>query len=516
MTDVPEPEETPSSEPRAEQGSFQERVSAARGEFEHQVAYAREKFEQRNQRLKQRTGRDLIAAVLIGVAAGAVLLVSLLVVKTLFVLVALLVSVLGVHELWRALRRGGRRVDLAPQLIAVVLLLSAGYFADSWLHAVSLFVSLTIIVVWRLMAQMMAEDGRPHREVLADVVVGAFVPLYVPLLASLALVLLRAEDGEWWVLAFLIVAVVADTAAYASGLAFGKHPMAPRISPKKTWEGFAGAALAAVVAGALLAQFHARDPLVDGTDLRRRDPLHGHRRRPRRVDDQARPRHQGHVLHASRARRSPRPSRQHAAVRRGRARPAPAPHPAGGIVTDSSTDLPFPLTEGRDKGYDRAAVDAFLARARAAFEEQSDDVDAEQVRAAAFPLVRGGYRVASVDAALARVEDAFAARERDQAVRADGAGTWVARVREDAQVVLDRLQRPVGERFDRVGLLRFGYARSEVDLVADRIVAYLAHGDPLSVEQVRQTAFRMTRDGYREEQVDAVLDAVIEVMLAVR
>ncbi|GAA4190765.1 phosphatidate cytidylyltransferase [Microbacterium oryzae] len=264
MTDVPEPEETPSSEPRAEQGSFQERVSAARGEFEHQVAYAREKFEQRNQRLKQRTGRDLIAAVLIGVAAGAVLLVSLLVVKTLFVLVALLVSVLGVHELWRALRRGGRRVDLAPQLIAVVLLLSAGYFADSWLHAVSLFVSLTIIVVWRLMAQMMAEDGRPHREVLADVVVGAFVPLYVPLLASLALVLLRAEDGEWWVLAFLIVAVVADTAAYASGLAFGKHPMAPRISPKKTWEGFAGAALAAVVAGALLAQFMLEIPWWTG------------------------------------------------------------------------------------------------------------------------------------------------------------------------------------------------------------------------------------------------------------
>jgi phosphatidate cytidylyltransferase len=264
MTDVPEPEDTPSSEPRAEQGSFQDRVSAARGEFEHQVAYAREKFEQRNQRLKQRTGRDLIAAVLIGVAAGAVLVVSLLVVKTLFVLVALLVSVLGVHELWRALRTGGRRVDLAPQLIAVVLLLSAGYFADSWLHAVSLFVSLTIIVVWRLMAQMMAEDGRAHREVLADVVVGAFVPLYVPLLASLALVLLRTENGEWWVLAFLIVAVVADTAAYASGLAFGKHPMAPRISPKKTWEGFAGAALAAVVAGALLAEFMLEIPWWTG------------------------------------------------------------------------------------------------------------------------------------------------------------------------------------------------------------------------------------------------------------
>jgi len=186
-------------------------------------------------------------------------------------------------------------------------------------------------------------------------------------------------------------------------------------------------------------------------------------------------------------------------------------------VTDSSTTLPFPLATGREKGYQRDAVDAFLARARAAFEQQGDDeLDAEQVRSAAFPLVRGGYRISAVDAALARVEDAFAARERERAVRTGGADAWVERTRREAQVVLDRLQRPEGERFARVGLLRYGYARSEVDLVADRIVAYLAQGAPLTVEQIRQTAFRMTRDGYREEQVDAVLDAVIEIMLAVR
>ncbi|GLJ60015.1 MULTISPECIES: phosphatidate cytidylyltransferase [Microbacterium] len=253
MTDVPGSE--PPSEPRGEQGTFHERVHAARGEFEHQVAHAREQFEEKNERIKQRTGRDLIAAILVGVAAGAAVVVSLLVVKWLFAVVALLVSVLGVHELWRALRDGGRRIDLAPQLAAVVLILAAGYFADLWLHWVALFAAMALIVVWRLLAQMTAQDGRTPQDVLADVLVGAFVPLYVPFLASLALVLLREDRGEWWILAFLIVAVVADTAAYASGLAFGRHPMAPRISPKKTWEGFAGAALGALVAGALLAQF---------------------------------------------------------------------------------------------------------------------------------------------------------------------------------------------------------------------------------------------------------------------
>ncbi|KXZ57850.1 Phosphatidate cytidylyltransferase [Microbacterium laevaniformans] len=53
----------------------------------------------------------------------------------------------------------------------------------------------------------------------------------------------------------LIAVVATDTGAYASGLAFGSHPMAPRISPKKTWEGFAGGALATLIASVLWALF---------------------------------------------------------------------------------------------------------------------------------------------------------------------------------------------------------------------------------------------------------------------
>ncbi len=72
--------------------------------------------------------------------------------------------------------------------------------------------------------------------------------------------LVGQDGGEWWTLAFLIVVIAADTGAYASGLAFGKHPMAPVISPKKTWEGFAGAAVATTVAGVLLGLFMLDQP----------------------------------------------------------------------------------------------------------------------------------------------------------------------------------------------------------------------------------------------------------------
>lgn len=175
----------------------------------------------------------------------------------------------------------------------------------------------------------------------------------------------------------------------------------------------------------------------------------------------------------------------------------------------------FTLTSGRTRGYHRAAVDTFLAAARTAF-EGGGELTAADVRVASFPLVKNGYVVAEVDAALGRVEDALAARSRDQVVRARGAGAWVEQARDEAQVILDHLARPRRHRFGRTGVLTFGYRVDEVDHVASRIVRYLRDGEPLTAEQLRGAAFRMQRGGYREEQVDALLDATIDVILAVR
>ncbi|WP_435744573.1 DivIVA domain-containing protein [Microbacterium sp. PMB16] len=176
----------------------------------------------------------------------------------------------------------------------------------------------------------------------------------------------------------------------------------------------------------------------------------------------------------------------------------------------------FALTSGRTRGYHRTAVDTFLASARRAFETGGDELGAADVRTASFPLVKDGYVVADVDAALGRVEDAFAARERERVVRSQGAGAWVEQARDDAQVILDHLARPRRHRFARTGVLTFGYRIDEVDHVATRIVRYLRDGDALTPEQLRSAAFRMQRGGYREEQVDALLDATIDVILAVR
>jgi phosphatidate cytidylyltransferase len=96
--------------------------------------------------------------------------------------------------------------------------------------------------------------------VVKDMTAGAFVLAYVVFLASFTAVLTAQDGGQWWTLAFLLVVISTDTGAYASGLTWGKHPMAPTISPKKTWEGFFGSVVAATIAGVLLAIFMLDQP----------------------------------------------------------------------------------------------------------------------------------------------------------------------------------------------------------------------------------------------------------------
>lgn len=266
MTD-PRDGEPDAAEPPDLREHWRSRRDELRDELENHVSHARDQFEEANERIKQRTGRDLIVATLIGLGLGAVFVASLIFVKWLFVPIALALVLLSVYELARALRAGGGQVDTVPQLIAATLLVLTAYFAELWLFWVALFAAVVLVVVWRMLAQMVAADGRTYGDVLADVVSGGLIQVYIPFLASMAVLLLKQEGGEWWVLAFIVVVVAADTGAYASGLMFGRHPMAPRISPKKTWEGFAGAVVVSVAAATLLAVFMLELPWWTGLIL---------------------------------------------------------------------------------------------------------------------------------------------------------------------------------------------------------------------------------------------------------
>ena len=248
------PGEAPAADP-ARPGSVHDRLTHARDDLEHRVDRARDQFDATNERIKKRTGRDLFAAIGVGVLAGAVVLVSLIFAKWIFAVLALGIAGIGVFELTRALQARGRRIDLIPQLVGSTAILAAAYWLPSAAYWSALFVALVLVIVWRLVAQMASNDGRVYASIFSDLIVGCFITLYVPLLASSALALLKQPSGELWVMMFLLLVIVADTGAYASGLMFGKHKLAPRISPGNTWEGSAGAMVIAIIVGAVAGYF---------------------------------------------------------------------------------------------------------------------------------------------------------------------------------------------------------------------------------------------------------------------
>jgi DivIVA domain-containing protein len=177
----------------------------------------------------------------------------------------------------------------------------------------------------------------------------------------------------------------------------------------------------------------------------------------------------------------------------------------------------FPTVARSKLGYDIREVDAFLARARRAYDRTGEeDVTAADLRRAAFGLEKGGYQTSAVDAALERLEDAFATRERETSIREAGEKSWYKGTRKLAQEIIERLRRPEGHRFDRMGALAIGYSVKEVDRFTDRVRAFLEDGAELPLEEVRGVAFRPVHHGYREAQVDLLIDGVVEVMLAVR
>jgi phosphatidate cytidylyltransferase len=175
---------------------------------------------------------------------GAIVLLALLTVRQTFFGVVAAIAALATVELAGALRRGaGIEVALVPLLI--------GGQAMVWLawplHTSGVLAGFVITVlacmVWRL--------RRGSEGYLRDTTASLFTATYVPLFASFGALLVEPRDGTARVLCFAIAVVCSDTGGYAAGVLFGRHPLAPSISPKKSWEGFAGSMVVGLAGGAL-------------------------------------------------------------------------------------------------------------------------------------------------------------------------------------------------------------------------------------------------------------------------
>lgn len=255
MADAPQP---PDAAPRPRRGraaAARDEVEAAIHDIENKVHDLEAKAREIDARIEARAGRNLTKAIFFGLVLGFSLLFSLIVVKELFMVFAGALVAFTVYELASALRFAGRDIPRLPLVVVSLGMIPAAFYGGAaglwWAY----LAAVGIVSLWRLIETVRPAMRQPGVSLRTDLAAGIFVLSYVPLLAGFAVVMTAQPGGEWWVLAYLIVVIAIDTGAYASGVLFGKHPMAPRISPKKTWEGFAGSVAAATLAGILLAVF---------------------------------------------------------------------------------------------------------------------------------------------------------------------------------------------------------------------------------------------------------------------
>jgi phosphatidate cytidylyltransferase len=188
-------------------------------------------------------GRNLPAALGVGLALGALALVTLFTVKATFLVYMGAAVGIALWELGRALGVRDIRLPLVPVAAGGAAAVVLAYWEGERALVACLALTMLAIFAWRMPAGIAGY--------LRDVTAGIFALIYLPLMACFVALMLVAPDGPRRTLVFLILPVCADIGGFFAGVLIGRHLMVPVISPKKTWEGFGGSLVACVVAGGI-------------------------------------------------------------------------------------------------------------------------------------------------------------------------------------------------------------------------------------------------------------------------
>ena len=191
-----------------------------------------------------RTGRNLPVALAVGVVLGGLALLTLFTLKATFL--ALVAAAVGfaLWELGRALGTRGIVLPLVPIAAGGAAMLALAYWSGEQATLAAFALTVVVLLAWRL------RGGATGY--VRDLTAAVFALAYLPFLAVFVPLMLARPDGSRRTLIFVALAVCSDAGGYFAGILLGKHPMAPGISPKKTWEGLAGSVLLGVTAGAIL------------------------------------------------------------------------------------------------------------------------------------------------------------------------------------------------------------------------------------------------------------------------
>ena len=203
-----------------------------------------------------RAGRDLPAAIGSAVVLVGLILLSLFFWKTAFMAVVAIAVAVAVWELHRGLSAKDVDIPEQPLMLGGVVMVVVAYYWGAPALVTATAVTALVIMLWLL--------RRGVAGYVKNATASVFTLVYVPFLASFVALLLGEggtnpafgfdtdDPGVRGVITFIAITVASDTGGYIAGVLFGKHPMAPVISPKKSWEGFAGSMVATIAVGVWL------------------------------------------------------------------------------------------------------------------------------------------------------------------------------------------------------------------------------------------------------------------------
>jgi len=190
---------------------------------------------------KIKAGRNLPAAVASGLVLALLVIVSLVTIKWLFGVLAVAALLVAVHEFVSVLRSKGIHVARTPVYIATAAIPTVAYLWGLQAQLAATGIAILAVMLWRL--------RRGAQGYVADISVSVMLVAYLPFLAAFLMLTLSADNGPWRVFVFILLTVSNDIGGYAVGVFFGKHAIAPQISPKKSWEGLFGSVVLQSIVG---------------------------------------------------------------------------------------------------------------------------------------------------------------------------------------------------------------------------------------------------------------------------
>ena len=257
-----------------------------------------------------RAGRDLPKAVASAVVLLAAIGASLLFWKPAFMVIVVAAVVVAVWELRQGLLAKDIDLPQEPLMLGGAVMVVVAYLSGTNALVTATAVSALVVMLWLL--------RRGIAGYVKTATASVFTLIYVPFLGSFVALMLAEggrtgagldDDGVAGILTFILVTIASDIGGYIAGVLFGKHPMAPVISPEEVVGGVRR--LAGVLPGRRLGAggVPPRRRVVGRAAARPHRRRDGHARRPVRVGDEARPRDQGHEPGDPGARRSHGPAR---------------------------------------------------------------------------------------------------------------------------------------------------------------------------------------------------------------